>query len=65
MKTFEQAVEAIAVRRVRQLLEGDVQCEGFMDAAEVNALAENFGGTYTQAWDAVRVAFKQQLKLLA
>ena len=65
MKTFEQAVEAIAVRRVRQLLEGDVQCEGFMDADKVNALAEVYNTNYTTAWEAVRVAFRQQLKLLA
>lgn len=65
MKTFEQAVEAIAVRRVRMLLEGEVQYEGFMDAAEVNGLAEVYDTNYTTAWDAVRVAFRQQLKLLA
>ena len=65
MKTFDEAVEAIAVRRVRQLLEGDLQYEGFMDADKVNRLAEVYDTTYTRAWEAVRVAFKQQLKLLA
>ena len=65
MKTFEQAVEDIAVRRVRQLLEGDVQCAGFMDADKVNRLAEVYDTNYTTAWEAVRVAFRQQLKLLA
>ena len=65
MKTFEQAVEHIAKRRVMMLLEGDVQCEGFMDADKVNELAEVYDTNYTTAWDAVRVAFKQQLKLLA
>ena len=65
MTTFDEAVETIAVRRVRMLLEGDVQYEGFMDAAEVNGLAEVYDTTYTEAWDAVRVAFRRQLQLLA
>ena len=65
MKTFEQAVNEIAVRRVRQLLEGDIQCAGFMDADKVNRLAEVYDTNYTTAWEAVRVAFKQQLQLLA
>lgn len=65
MKTFEQAVNEIAVRRVRQLLEGDIQCAGFMDADKVNRLAEVYDTNYTTAWEAVRVAFRQQLKLLA
>ena len=65
MITLEQNVKKIAVRRVRMLLEGDIQCEGFMDASEVNGLAEMYDLTYTKAWDLVRAEFKAQLKELA
>jgi hypothetical protein len=65
MTTLEQNVKKIAVRRVRMLLEYELQYEGFMDASDVNRLAEDYGITYTQAWDLVRAEFKTQLKELA
>ena len=65
MTTLEQNVKKIALRRVRMLLEYELQYEGFMDANEVNRLAEVYNLTYTQAWDLVRAEFKTQLKELA
>lgn len=65
MTTLEQNVKKIALRRVRMLLEYELQYEGFMDASEVNRLAEVYNLTYTQAWDLVRAEFKTQLKELA
>jgi hypothetical protein len=32
-----------------------------MDAAEINGIAEDFGGTYSEAWNDVRRAYKQHL----
>ena len=65
MTTLEQNVKKIALRRVRMLLEYELQYEGFMDASEVNRLAEVYNLTYTQAWDLVRAEFKTQLKELS
>lgn len=65
MTTLEKNVKLIAIRRVRMLLESELQYEGFMDASEVNKLAEVYNLTYTQAWDLVRAEFKAQLKELA
>ena len=65
MTTLEQNVKKIALRRVRMLLEYELQYEGFMDASEVNRLAVVYNLTYTQAWDLVRAEFKTQLKELA
>ena len=65
MITLEQKVKQIAKRRIRMLLDGEIQCEGFMDASKVNGLAETYDLNYTQAWDLVREEFKKQLKELA
>ena len=58
------AVRKIVDKRILQLLTGEV-IENFGDADRVNRIAEVYGGTYTEAWTEVRVAYKQQIKKLA
>ena len=68
MKTFKQAVIEIARRRANMVLDPDsilYQDANFNDAAKVNRLAEIYGGTYTEAYSAVREEFRNQLKELA
>lgn len=58
------AVRKIVDKRIQQLLTGEI-IENFGDADRVNRIAEVYGGTYTEAWTEVRVAYKQQIKKLA
>lgn len=64
MISRENAVAKIVAARIQLVLSGEI-IENFGDAAKVNRLAEVYGGTYTEAWDSVRVAYKQQIKKLA
>ena len=64
MLSRSNAVRKIVNKRIQQLLTGEV-IENFGDADRVNKLAEVYGGTYTEAWAEVRVAYKQQVKIIA
>ena len=55
------AIDTIASRRAEMAIEGELVFEGWMDAAEINGIAEDFGGTYSEAWNDVRRAYKQHL----
>ena len=61
MMTRQATIDAIASRRARMAIEGELVFEGWMDAAEINSITENFGGTYSDAWNDVRRAYKQHL----
>ncbi len=57
-------IDSIARRRAVMAYDGELQDKGWMDAADINSIAECYGGTYSQAWNEVRVATKQHLRLL-
>ena len=60
------AVAKIVATRIQLVLSGESSLmQDFRDADRVNKLAEVYGGTYTEAWTEVRVAYKQQIKKLA
>jgi hypothetical protein len=61
MLSRSDAVDEIVRKRIRHARPGDL-IDNFGDAAKINRLAEVYGGTYTQAWDEVRRAYKQQVK---
>jgi hypothetical protein len=61
MLSRSDAVDEIVRKRIQHARPGDL-IDNFGDAAKINRLAEVYGGTYTQAWDEVRRAYKQQVK---
>jgi hypothetical protein len=66
--TKEQVVLHLAKRRAEMVLDPYsrlYEVANFGDASEVNRIAEVYGGTYTEAYDAVRDEFRRQLKELA
>ena len=66
MISRENAVAKIVTARIQLVLSGESSLmQDFRDADRVNRIAEVYGGTYTEAWDSVRVAYKQQIKKLA
>ena len=66
MISRENAVAKIVAARIQLVLSGESSLmQDFRDADRVNRIAEVYGGTYTEAWDSVRVAYKQQIKKLA
>ncbi|CAB4125667.1 hypothetical protein UFOVP181_458 [uncultured Caudovirales phage] len=68
MKTKREIILKIAQRRAMMVLDPYSRFYDdahFDDAAAVNRIAETYGGTYTEAYSAVREEFRRQLKELA
>lgn len=64
MLSRDHAVAKIVAARIKLIFTG-ADFTDFGDAARVNRIAEVYGGTYTEAWDQVRSAYRDEIRKIA